>query len=221
MIRRLIVSTAALLLVGSASAEAQDSLLASRLDADALRQMSAIIDSARAAGLPTEPLLDKAREGVLKRAPGALIVTQVRKRAGQLGSAQTALFPATDAEILAGADAINWGVPQSTLREIRRVRSSSELTVPIGVLADLVGRGVQLDTASAVVIALARSDMRDNDMIRFRQVVERDIALGLLPAAAAMTRAEATGADMLAGSPLNQGPIRGATNPRPPDQRRP
>jgi hypothetical protein len=220
MIRALIVAALTAFLVAAPSAQAQDSVLASRLDSDTFRQVSAIIDSARAAGLPAEPLLDKAREGALKRAQGSLIVTQVRKRATQLGAARTALFPATDAEILAGADAINWGVPESTLTEIRRARSGAELTVPIGVLADLVGRGVQLDTASAVVIALAKSDMRDNDMIKFRQVVERDIALGSLPAAAAVTRAESAGVNLL-DSQSNFGNVRGATTPRPPDQIRP
>jgi hypothetical protein len=58
--------------------------------------------------------------------------------------------------------------------------------------------------------------MRDTDMIKFRQTVERDIALGSLPAAALTTRAEAAGAGDLANSPTSaNGPGRAPTVPSP------
>jgi hypothetical protein len=203
--------------VMSSAAEAQDPRLARKLDAPTLVAVEALIDSARAVGIPTEPLADRALEGALKKWTGEQIIARVRKRAMQLGAAKRALAPATAREILAGADALGWGVPESTLTQLRQVRTGGELTVPISVLADLVGRGVQLDTASAVVIALASSNMRDTDMIKFRQTVERDIALGSLPAAAATTRAENAGAGDLASSPgtAANGPGRAPNVPSP------
>jgi hypothetical protein len=213
----IIAGLVALFAAGSA-ARAQDPRLARKLDPQILGEVEALIDSARAAGIPTEPLVDRALEMNLKKRTGAQIIAQVRKRAGQLSASKTALFPATDPEILAGADALGWGVPEATLTQLRRVRTGSDLTVPISVLADLVGRGVQLDTASAVVIALVSTNMRDTDLIKFRQTVERDIALGSLPAAAVTTRAEAAGAGDLASAPTNapaNGPGRGQTVPSP------
>jgi hypothetical protein len=211
--RGLIIAGCIALFVAGSSAQAQDPRLARKLDPQILAEVQALIDSARAAGIPTEPLADKAFEAVLKGAKGPAIVDALRRRAVQLGAARTALFPASEAEIVAGAGAIGWGVPQGTLTQLRRVRPGSDLTVPVSVLADLVSRGVQLDTASAVVIALASTNMRDTDMIKFRQTVERDIALGSLPAAALTTRAEAAGADMLSGG--NNAPGRAPTVPSP------
>ncbi len=202
------------------TAAAQDPRLARRLDPQTLGAVEALIDSARTAGIPTEPLADRALEWALKKRTAEQIIGSVRKRAAQLGAAKAALFPASDGEILAGADALGWGVPESTLAELRRVRSGSELTIPISVLADLIGRGVAVDTASAVVIALARTAMRDTDMIKFRQTVERDIALGSLPAAATATRAEAAGDNLTnagAQAPSNGTPrAPNIPSPRPP-----
>ena len=217
MMRGLIIAGCIALFVAGSSAQAQDPRLARKLDPQILAEVQALIDSARAAGIPTEPLADKAFEGALKGGTGPAIVEKVRKRATVLGASRTALFPATDAEIVAGAAALDWGVPPSTLAQLRRVRAGSDLTVPVSVLADLVSRGVQLDTASAVVIALASTNMRDTDLIKFRQTVERDIALGSLPTAAVTTRAEVGNfQDMTqAATAPNNGPGRAPTTPSP------
>jgi hypothetical protein len=68
-----------------------------------------------------------------------------------------------------------------------------------------------------VVIALASRNMRDTDMIKFRQTVERDIQLGSFPSAAVTTRAGAVGVtELTAGTdaPAN-GPPRAPTVPSP------
>jgi hypothetical protein len=218
MMRPTFALVVAMIALAAARLEAQDPRLIARLDRETLAQVSVIIDSARAAGLPMEPLVDRALEGAKKGGTPAGIAKALRTRAFELGSARRALFPATDAEIIAGADAVSWKVPETTLTNLRRVRAGADLTVPLGVLADLVGKGVQLDTASAVVIALARSNVRDNDMLRYRQVVESDIRLGSLPAAAAMTRAEGlatSGFDMNPASGNAPGTVRGTTPTKP------
>jgi hypothetical protein len=60
----------------------------------------------------------------------------------------------------------------------------------LSVLADLVASGVPPDSAAAVVLALA-PNARDVDLVEFRRAVERDIALGAPPAAAAAVRVNA------------------------------
>jgi hypothetical protein len=124
----------------------------------------------------------------------------------QLGTAKRALAATSDREVVAGADALANNVPESTLAELRRARTTADLTIPLSVLADLVARGAQLDTASAVVIALVSTDIRDGDMIKFKQTVERDIALGSVPAAAALTRGEAALGDLASSPGTNSGP---------------
>ena len=96
-----------------------------------------------------------------------------------------------------------------------------ELTVPIGVLADLIGRGVARDTAAALMLQLASMDMEDRELTEFRRMVDRDIALGALPSAAAAIRAEGAGVrnlDALANAPGNTRP---PTSPRPNPPQRP
>jgi hypothetical protein len=220
MMRRMILAGIATLFVAATSASAQDPRLAQKLDPQTLAAVEAVIDSARAAGIPTEPIVDRALESVMKKRSPAEIIAAVRRRAGHLAIAKAALAPASDGEILAGADALAWGVPDATLVQLRQVRSGPELTIPISVLADLVARGVQVDTASAVVIALASTAMRDTDMLKFRQTVERDIALGSLPSAATQTRAESAAGDLMnagAQAPSNGTPrAPNVPSPKPP-----
>ncbi|MDQ3810146.1 MAG: hypothetical protein M3336_07640, partial [Chloroflexota bacterium] len=58
--------------------QAQDARLAARLDPATRKAVEVIVDSARAAGLPTEPLIDKALEGASKRASGGRITAAVQ-----------------------------------------------------------------------------------------------------------------------------------------------
>jgi hypothetical protein len=210
----------ALLTVAATRADAQDRdpRLQRRLDPQTLVAVEAIIDSAHALGLPTEPLADKAFENAAKGRTSAQIIEQVRKRAIQLGAAQRALAPANDKEIIAGADAVASGIPVATLARLRQIRTA-DLAIPVSVLTDLATRGAQLDTASAIVIAMVSNKMLDNDMKKFGQVVEQDVRLGSGPTAAAMTRAEALGVSDLASAPgTNTGPVRAPTtaSPKPP-----
>ncbi|MGH7529549.1 MAG: hypothetical protein ACREMN_04130, partial [Gemmatimonadales bacterium] len=87
MMLRTTIVIAALLAAGAGTAGAQDPRLA-RLDSDSRPVVAAIIDSARAAGLPVEPLVQRALEGVAKRAAGARIIAAVRRLAADLASAQ-------------------------------------------------------------------------------------------------------------------------------------
>ncbi len=161
-----------------------------RLDSISRPIVTALVDSARAVALPTEPLVQRALEGATKRATADRIVAAVRRLALDLSHARDALGPMTSPpELSAAAAALRAGAPPATLTELRRVRRES-LTVPLAVLTDLVASGVPVDSAAGAVLALA-ARARDADLVEFRRAVERDIALGAPPASATAAAAAA------------------------------
>ena len=211
---RSLATAGALAAVFVATAAAQDhpqDPRLGRLDAGARSLVAVVIDSARAAGLPTEPLVQRALEGATKGAPGSLIVSAVQRLAADLGRARAALGAgATPPELEAGAAALRAGAGTPVLAQLRRSRRQT-ITVPLAVLTDLVASGVPVDSAAAAVLALA-AGTRDADLIDFRRAVERDIALGAAPTAA--TAAAAAGVFGANALDVNAG-ARGARPGRP------
>ena len=187
MIRPLVL---ALAVAAPLAAQSDDPRLA-RLDPAVRPAVAGLVDSARAARLPTEPLVQRALEGTSKRAAGDRILAAVRRLARDLGTARSALGGAATApEIDAGAAALHAGARPADLTALRARRPRQSLVVPLGVLADLVATGVPADTAAAAVLALA-AGTADEEYLAFRRNVERDIALGAPPAAAAAVRSTA------------------------------
>lgn len=171
-----------------------------RLDATTRTSVVALVDSARALDLPAEPLIQRALEGVTKRADGARIVAAVRRLIGDLATARGSLgTTATPPELEAGVAALRAGASPAVLAQLRDLRRPPR-TMALAVLADLVASGVPADSAAAAVLALAPS-ARDADLVEFRRAVERDIALGAPPAAAASVRVNATARTARPGRP--------------------
>jgi hypothetical protein len=163
--------------------------LESRLDARTLAAVERVLDSARVVGLPADPLVDRALEGASKRAPGQLIVAALRSLLTDLGRARAALgMSSTSAELGAGTDALRAGVTPDALRRLRRERPDEGLTVPLGVLSDIVSSGVPVEVATKSVLDLTRAGAADELLVAFRRDVERDIGVGAPPATAAMVR---------------------------------
>ena len=163
-----------------------------RLDPETRSIVVSVVDSARAAGIPSEPLIQRALEGVTKGAPSPRIVAAVRRLATDLGTARSALgIQATAPELEAGVAALRAGAGAQVLTQLRDARRPP-LTMALAVLADLVTSGVPVDSASAIVLAAAPT-ARDADLVEFRKAVERDISLGAPPGAAASVRALNTG----------------------------
>ncbi|HJU64214.1 MAG TPA: hypothetical protein VJ596_00995 [Gemmatimonadaceae bacterium] len=189
MTARLTIAALLLVVLLPLRAGAQDDRL-SRLDARTRATVGSIVDSARAAGLPTEPLVDKALEGASKRAEGSRIAAAVRSLARELGAARTALGVASEAELVAAADALRAGADAAVLARLRAMRQTEALTIPLAVLSDLVARGVPADTAAGAVLALAGTGARDADFVTLRRNVERDIMAGAPPVVAASIRSK-------------------------------
>jgi hypothetical protein len=212
-----ILAVASLLLVGSV-ADAQTDRRLEKLDAETRSQVETIIGSSRAAGVPTEWLIKAALEAVARGGKGADVVNFVSKRAGYMTIAHDVLAPATEAEIVSGAGVLERGVRRETLAELRKKRPRADLTMSLGVLENLVSRGVPGDTAASVMVALASSGLRDNDLELFKERVNRDIALGINPSSAATARAEMTLGD---AAPNSLGSSRGPTAAAPLPKRPP
>lgn len=168
------------------SASAQVERLAARLDGSTYEQVRRIVDSARERGLPVEPLVNKALEGSLKEAPGPRIVAAVAALATRLETSHAELQPGpSEPELVAGANALAVGVPPATLRRVRHLQGDRAVAVPLAVLSELIARGVPVERASSMVLALLERGATPRQLMAMSASVYQDIAAGV-PADAAL-----------------------------------
>lgn len=199
--------------IASAQQPARDTSTLARLeqalDAETYRDVARVIDDARSRALPTDPLVDRALEGAMKRAPGARIRMAVAILAQRLEVAKKELAPLpTESDIAAGAGALSVGVPRETLREIRAIQPDRPIAVPLGVLTELVSRNVPVDRATTLVVDLLRKGATPVHLVALGESVQRDIAAGVDPSAAADIRTRGVlstlpGATVLDGGAAN------------------
>jgi len=165
-----------------------DRTLPAQLSAATRATLERIIDSARVAGLPIDPLYSKVREGVFRSADEPRVIAAVQRLGRDLGDARSALGDSARAEeIAAGANALRAGLKPadlSRLREARKRGTDHPLTVALVVLADLATRGVPPALAAASVNELVSRNVPDGSLMSFRQNVERDLLGGRSPASA-------------------------------------
>jgi hypothetical protein len=192
-----------------------DGRLAEGLDARALAEVRATVGAAARQGLPVEPLVARALAGVELGAPSVRVTGAVRALAARLAAAQAALAPVAGvAEVTAGADALAVGVPPAVLRDLRRLSPDRSTAVALGVLAQLVSRGVPPARAAAAVTSLVRRGARPGQLAALDAAVQADVAAGV-PAALALdgrTRELADGGRLSDGplvAPLSTAPGRG------------
>ena len=162
------------LLALPATVRAQDERLTERLDAATAVQVQQVVDSAKAAGLPSEPLVQKALEGATLGASNDRIVAAVQGLHGQLRRARQALGgDASDAELTAAAGALRAGLEPSALQRLQSLRPDQPLVVPIAVLTDLVAEGVPPAEATRSVLDLARDGRPDDEFVALRRQVQQ------------------------------------------------
>lgn len=178
------------LMLAAPAAVAQDARLVARLDKSTLDAVTAIVDSARAAKLPTAPLVDRALEGSAKGSDGPKIISAVQQLSVRMASARRALgATATADEIKVAAGALDAGISANDLARLRAASGKRPVTTPLQVLTDLVGRAVPVDAATNVVVQLAKSGVKDPEFALFSRNVRADIDRGADPTVAATTRA--------------------------------
>ena len=183
-------------LAGTAvSARAQDPRTLPKLDTPTRAAILALVDSARAQGIPVDPLMEKMYQGLAMGADGSRIVIAVRSLAFEMASAQKAMGTvASPDEIKAAASAMHAGVPAVELGKLKKQSGlRRSLTLPFTVLADIVSRGVPVSTAANAIRSLMGAGAKDKDINDFQRNVKVDIEQGAPPGAAAETRAKGTG----------------------------
>jgi hypothetical protein len=179
-----------LLVVAPAVSSAQSDKLAGRFPAATETALRTLVDSARAEGLPTEPLVQRALEGVSRGAGPSRVLLAVRGLLGRLSIARTTLgTSATEAELVAAASTLYLGVAPDTLAQLRKRHAGSSLALPLVVLADMIQQGVPKSDAAGIILSLSDAGIADESYRSLRQAVLLDIRSGVPPATAAAMRA--------------------------------
>jgi len=187
MNRRILLAVAAALVVCSGNrAGAQDYSRLTLISDDATRTLvRSLLGGAFARGVPTEPLMSKALEGVAKKASTASIRAAMDALQKRLRRANDALAPTFSVdELSAGADAIYVGVPDKTLKQMRRAAPKRSIAVELGVLTELVARNVPAKKASALILELMARGATGAQLTDLNRSVQSDVAAGLTPEAA-------------------------------------
>lgn len=187
MKRETVAVAAAVLLVALSGARAgaqQERLTAIRDDATRSVVMEQL-SLARDRGLPAEPLMAKALEGVAKNASSAKIRAAMDALQKRLRRANDLLAPSpTVDELSAGADALLVGVPDKTLKQMRQAAPRRSIAVELGVLTELVARNVPPAKASKMVLELMARGATSAQLTALNAAVQNDVAAGLTPEAA-------------------------------------
>ena len=160
-------------------------------DVKARQAVEREIASAAAKGLPTQPLIAKAMEGVAKQATGERIRVAVAEQAKRLEQARTLLAPSPSvAELTSGADALAVGVPAPMLKQIRAAWPATEsVAMPLDVLTELVARNVPAKHALEQITQLMTRGATPSQIASIGAAVQSDVAAGLAPDAALEVRA--------------------------------
>jgi hypothetical protein len=184
------IAAAALLLVLPSVAQGQEERLRGRVDPQTYAALAPLLEHARAEGLPVEPLVEKALEGVTKGASGPRVVDAVRGLSARLERARSTLgLAATEAELSAAAAALYVGAPPELIARVGRARSKAALDARLNALAYLLQRGVAPGPAEDLLVSLLRAGLVDRDLLLLQQRVDEEIRSGAAPLGAA--RAEA------------------------------
>lgn len=147
------------------------------------------IAEAREAGLPVEPLVQKALEGWSKGAPDSLVVGAVQSLRHRLATASDILGAGTtEAELVAAGGALYLGVERDDLARLVAGTTREARPMALVVLGDLVKRGVDIVLASEVLLSLGKVGADAAALEGFRNQVELDIRTGVAPGRAAEVR---------------------------------
>jgi hypothetical protein len=190
-----VIPLSVFLWAGLSGAGAAQGLPQDRLSPSTRAAIERIIDSARVAGLPTAPLVDKVAEGTLKAATDERILGAVRTLARELGIARDALGPSVDVMVLgAAASAVHAGVPATDLRRMARASGAAEPTAlasALVTLVDLVAKQVPVAPATRSIEDLLNRRATDKQFAALRADVGQDILAGRSPEQSLIVRATA------------------------------
>ena len=193
--------------------------LAGRVPPAVVTAVTALVDSARARGLPGTPLVDKALEGAVKGVPADRIVPAVRTVLDQLNASANALHEAgvanpSDQAVEAGAFAIAAGM---TVSDVAAIAGTANQGHPAAVALQVAGALAALGVPRPETVALVRAEIQSGapvgELTSLPGKVQAAMAGGA-SAAAAATGLERAAAAHQAPSPHGRG--KGPVNPHKP-----
>lgn len=209
-----------LVVVGGRVAIAQDSLRLANVNRETATLLTGIVDSARARGLPTDPIVVKISQGVLLHVAPDRIVVAAQSVASRLDDARAALAPKpTPADIVAGGDALSVaGVTKAALQAVRSTSPNQPVAVPIAVLAQLVASGVPAKRATQIVTDLIRRGASNRQFVDLGNNVNADVERGARVMASLDVRLQGLTAVLApAGNPSASGDgLQAASGPKKP-----
>jgi len=195
--RRLFLAVAAFVAVAAVAARgvAQDTRLLSIRDAAVRTLVMRQLSGARSRGFTveqSEPLLAKALQGVAMQASPTKIREAMETLEKRMRRAAELLAPhATVDEVTAGADALAARAPASALREMRKLAPNRSITVELGVLTELLAKGVPPKRAAQRVRDVMARGGTGAQLTELNSAVQQDVAAGLRPEAALELRVRA------------------------------
>jgi hypothetical protein len=192
---------------------ARDTRLQERLNGKLREAVTAIVDSASRANLPTEPLIQKALEGAAKGASDGTIIAAVSRMSQDLQRARRALGPGFSSDdVKAAMHAIKAGVDIKQLERLRAARSGQRIATAIDVIVYLGALRVDPDTAANVIVGLVLAQATDDQLLALKDDIVRDLAAGT-PAASAMTVRGQELSSLIAASQADNGGLPGSSLP--------
>lgn len=155
-----------------------------------LPALDSIVEEAARAGLPTEPLIQKALEGGAKGVAPDRLVVAVGASAAQLRSASALLRsagearPSDPAEVSAVAAALSRGVSPQQVARLSLALPGEPTGPALHAVADLVGHGFAEDSSVDLVVAGAQLGLRGLRFLDIAAAAVQDLQRGRSHAAA-------------------------------------
>lgn len=173
------------------------------LSASTYTSFTALMREARESRLPTEPLIQKVREGVAKQVPEDRILLAVRATRDRLIRAQVLLRTGEGAvaaaELSAIADVLQRGVPESAITELlSRKEGRASIVLAGHGLAELLAQGVPVDVSVDLISAWQTEGANPERLKEIAIAVSRLVRQGVVPGQA--------GAALAAGLRLGRAP---------------
>jgi hypothetical protein len=169
--------------LAAASVSAQSPPPPDRLAPSTRAALERLLDSARASGLPTAPLTDKAAEGVLKGADDDRILRAVQSVLHDYTEARSAIGATASPALLgAAAGALHAGLTTADVRRLARASGTrvddASLESALVTIVDLVARRVSAGSAANAAQTLLAHRAGDREFAALRAGVEQDVLAG-------------------------------------------
>ncbi|HKS04978.1 MAG TPA: hypothetical protein VJR92_01585 [Gemmatimonadaceae bacterium] len=181
------------------------------VDPRTVPELMPVFERAAQLGVPTGPLVAKARKAYLTPQVSTKEIREVLQgMTSRLVTARDALAPVQDdAELDAGAEALRHEVTPAMLKKLRAAQRGRSIEVALGVLTQLVLQGVKPQDAATKVATWLSAGATDGRIMAAAESVAGDVAAGLAPSRALAVRSQ--GVLSLLPAPT-QGTAAGQTN---------